>query len=152
MPECNRCPVLIRLQIMPKPIRTIAIIAHDGKKADMLAFAIQNRDALRRFELVATGTTGKLIEDKVGLSVHRYFSGPLGGDVQIAARVVTGEIHAVFFFVDPLDKHPHDPDIQTLMRACNVHNVPLATNPATAQFILSSEYLEEREPEVATPA
>lgn len=103
----------------------------------MVAFAIQNRSAISRFDLVATGTTGRLLEEKVGLKVHRYLSGPLGGDVQIAARVVTGEIDAVFFFVDPLDKHPHDPDIQTLMRACNVHNVPMATNPATAEFILS---------------
>ena len=122
--------------------RTIALIAHDGKKADMLAFAIQNRDQLRRFQLVATGTTGKLLEDKVGLRVHRYLSGPLGGDVQIAARVITGEVFAVFFFVDPLDKHPHDPDIQTLMRACNVHDVPLATNTATARLILSHHRVE----------
>jgi methylglyoxal synthase len=128
------------------PIRTIALIAHDGKKADMLAFAMQNRDALTGFQLVATGTTGKLIQDKVGLQVERVLSGPLGGDAQIAARVVTGDIHAVFFFVDPLDKHPHDPDIQTLMRACNVHNVPMATNAASANFILSARSMED-EPE-----
>ncbi len=132
---------------MKKQIRTLALIAHDGKKADMIAFAIQNRDLLSRFALVGTGTTGKLIQDKAGLPVERYLSGPFGGDVQIAARVVTGEIHAVFFFVDPLDKHPHDPDIQTLMRACNVHNVPMATNTATAQFILSSQYLHDSPPE-----
>ena len=129
---------------MKSDIRTIALVAHDGKKADMLAFAIQNREEIKKFELVATGTTGRLLEEKVGLKVHRYLSGPLGGDVQIASRVVTGEIHAVFFFVDPLDKHPHDPDIQTLMRACTVHNVPLATNPATAQFVLSANRLEDR--------
>lgn len=127
---------------MRENIRTIALIAHDGKKADMMAFAIQNKDVLKNFELIATGTTGKLLEDKVGLDVKRYLSGPLGGDVQIAAQVVTGEIHAVFFFVDPLDKHPHDPDIQTLLRSCNVHNVPLATNAATAQFVLSSQKVE----------
>jgi methylglyoxal synthase len=126
-------------------VQRIALIAHDGKKADMIAFAMDNRDLLRHFELVGTGTTGKLIEDKVGLSVRRFLSGPLGGDVQIAERVVVGEIHAVFFFVDPLDKHPHDPDIQTLLRACNVHNVPLATNVATAQFILSSRHLVQTE-------
>ena len=128
---------------MKKSRQTLAIIAHDGKKADMLAFAMQHREQLETFDLVATGTTGKLMEEKVGLHIHRYLSGPLGGDVQIAARVVVGDIHAVFFFVDPLDKHPHDPDIQTLMRACNVHNVPLATNAATARFILSSQYLIE---------
>ena len=116
------------------PSRTIALIAHDGKKADMIAFAMQNRERLSRFLLVATGTTGKLLHDKVGLEVVRYLSGPIGGDAQIAARVATGEIFAVFFFVDPLDRHPHDPDINTLLRACNVHNCPLATNPATAQM------------------
>ncbi len=126
---------------MTEHSRTIAMIAHDGKKADMIAFVIQNRDLLMHFNLVATGTTGKLIEDKTGLPVRRYLSGPLGGDAQIAARVVVGEIHAVFFFVDPLDKHPHDPDIQTLMRACNVHNVPLATNTATARYILTAKHL-----------
>jgi methylglyoxal synthase len=126
-----------------KPIRTIALIAHDGKKADMLAFAMQNRESLARFQLVATGTTGKLIQDKTGLEVERVLSGPLGGDVQIAARVVTGDIHAVVFFVDPLDKHPHDPDIQTLMRACNVHNVPMATNVASAAFIISARSMED---------
>lgn len=133
---------------MRDTIQTIALIAHDGKKADMMAFAIQNKDTLAGFELIGTGTTGKLLEDKVGLQVDRYLSGPLGGDVQIASRVVMGEIDAVFFFVDPLDKHPHDPDIQTLLRACNVHNVPLATNAATAQFILSSQTLTEQEPRV----
>lgn len=125
-----------------RELRNIALIAHDGKKADMIAFAMQNREALSQFQLVGTGTTGKLIEDKVGLPVRRVLSGPLGGDAQIAAEVVTGDIHAVFFFVDPLDKHPHDPDIQTLMRACNVHNVPMATNVATANFILSARFVE----------
>ena len=116
---------------------TIALIAHDGKKDELLAFAAAHRETLSGFSLIATGTTGKLLEDKIGLKVHRYLSGPLGGDVEIAARVVKGEVAAVFFFVDPLDKHPHDPDIQTLLRACNVHNVPLATNTATARLILS---------------
>ena len=134
---------------MRETIQTIALIAHDGKKADMMAFAIQNKEYLSQFELVATGTTGKLLEDKVGLKIERYMSGPLGGDVQIASRVVIGEIDAVFFFVDPLDKHPHDPDIQTLLRACNVHNVPLATNVATAHFILSSQTLVEQKPRLA---
>ncbi len=135
---------------MRESIQTIALIAHDGKKADMMAFAIQNKEVLGQFELIATGTTGKLLTDKVGLDVGRYLSGPLGGDVQIAALVVTGEIDAVLFFVDPLDKHPHDPDIQTLLRSCNVHNVPLATNAATAQYILSAQKLIEKEPRMAT--
>ena len=127
---------------MQPAIQTIALIAHDGKKADMVAFTIQHRELLEEFNLVGTGTTGKLLQDRTGLSIKRFMSGPLGGDVQIAERVVTGGVQAVVFFVDPLDKHPHDPDIQTLMRACNVHNVPLATNMATARFILNSHHLE----------
>jgi len=124
---------------MPK--KTIALVAHDGKKADMVAFATFNREKLNNFALVATGTTGSLLVTKVGLEVERLLSGPLGGDAQIAARVAQGEVDAVFFFVDPLDKHPHDPDIQTLLRACNVHDVPIATNVATADLIISEETL-----------
>lgn len=115
--------------------KTIAIVAHDGKKADMVAFATFNREKLAQFNLVATGTTGHLLVEKIGLEVECLLSGPLGGDAQIAARVSQGEVDAVFFFVDPLDKHPHDPDIQTLLRACNVHDVPIATNVATADLI-----------------
>ena len=121
--------------------RTLALIAHDGKKADMVAFALQHREMLDAYQLVATNTTGSILRDKASLEIHKYLSGPLGGDVQIAARVVAGEIYAVFFFVDPLAKHSHDPDIQTLLRACNVHNVPLATNAATASLILRSTSL-----------
>jgi len=121
--------------------KTVALIAHDGKKADMLAFVLQHRDVLERYELVATNTTGTLIEEKTGLRVHKMLSGPRGGDAQIASKVAEGEIEAVFFFVDPLGKHPHDPDIQTLMRICNVHDVALATNAATAEFVISKNAL-----------
>jgi methylglyoxal synthase len=117
----------------------LAIIAHDGKKADMVAFATFNRDRLRRCKIYATGTTGRLLSEKVGLSVEHVESGPLGGDIQIASRVVDGHLDAVVFIVDPLDKHPHDPDIQTLLRICNVRNVPLATNIATADILISSD-------------
>ena len=117
----------------------LAIIAHDGKKADLVAFATFNRQRLQRCELLATGTTGTLLVEKVGLNVERVESGPVGGDVQIASRIVAGEVDAVVFVVDPLDKHPHDPDIQTLLRICNVRNVPLATNIATADILISSE-------------
>jgi methylglyoxal synthase len=123
------------------PEKTIALIAHDGKKADMVAFATFNREKLMDFNLIATATTGRLLIEKVGLDVEYLLSGPYGGDAQIAARVAQGEVDAVFFFVDPLDKHPHDPDIQTLLRACNVHNVPIATNVATADLIISDEAL-----------
>ncbi|MBL8116147.1 MAG: methylglyoxal synthase [Anaerolineae bacterium] len=121
--------------------KTLALIAHDGKKADMVAFALSNKEVLQRYELVATRTTGQLLRDKCGLSVHQMLSGPLGGDAQIAAQVAEGKIEAVFFFVDPLTANPHDPDIQGLLRICNVHNVPLATNAATAKFIISTQAL-----------
>lgn len=122
---------------------TIALIAHDGKKADLISFAHKHVDLLSRFRLVATGTTGKMIQDQLDLDVHRFLSGPLGGDVQIAARIVEGDIYGVIFFVDPLDKHPHEPDIQTLLRACNVHNVPLATNAATARLLLATDTVDD---------
>jgi methylglyoxal synthase len=121
--------------------KTLALISHDGKKADMVAFAIQYKHVLERYELVATGTTGGLIAQKSGLNVIRMLSGPHGGDAQIAAMVAEGKIEAVFFFVDPLTMQPHDPDIQGLLRICNLKNVPLATNPATAEFIISARAL-----------
>jgi methylglyoxal synthase len=121
--------------------KTIALIAHNGKKADMVAFATFNREKLSRYHLIATGTTGKMLQEKVGLEVERMLSGPLGGDAQIAARVAEGKVAGVIFLLDPLDKHPHEPDIQTLLRVCNVHNVPLATNIATADLIISQEAL-----------
>jgi methylglyoxal synthase len=122
-------------------MKTIALIAHDGKKADMVAFATFNREKLAAYHLIATETTGKLLRDKVGLDVEILLSGPLGGDAQIAARVAQGEVAGVIFFVDPLNAHPHDPDIQGLLRVCNVHNVPLATNVATADLIVSGQAL-----------
>jgi methylglyoxal synthase len=121
--------------------KTLAMIAHDGKKADMVAFATYNREKLKNYNLIATGSTGKLLQEKVGLEVECLQSGPYGGDAQIAARVAEGQVDGVFFLVDPLDKHPHDPDIQTLLRACNVHNVPIATNIATADLIISGNAL-----------
>ena len=124
----------------------VAIIAHDGKKADLVAFATFNRDRLAEFQLVATSSTGRLLADKVGLDVECLESGPVGGDVQIANRVVEGQIEAVVFMVDPLDKHPHEPDIQTLLRICNVCNVPLATNTATADALIASPLLRELQP------
>ena len=123
----------------PNPNRkTLALISHDGKKADMVAFVMDHRERLLDFALVATKTTGALIEEKTGLAVRCMFSGPYGGDAQIAALVAEGRVNAVFFFLDPLGKHPHDPDIQGLLRICNVHNVPLATNIATAVLLINA--------------
>lgn len=121
--------------------KTVALIAHDGKKDDMIAFAKEHKDVLSRYDLIATGTTGRLLQEEVGLNVTRMLSGPIGGDAQIAAQVAEGKIEAVFFFIDPLGKHPHDPDINSLLRICNVHNVPLATNAATAAYVISTKAL-----------
>ena len=118
--------------------RTLALIAHDNKKVDLVAWATYNRGTLRVFALVATRQTARLLRDKVGLEVEPLLSGPEGGDAQIAARAATGSVDAVFFFVDPLSAQPHDPDIRALLRVCNVHNVPLATNLATADLIIAA--------------
>ena len=114
---------------------TIAIIAHDGKKAEMVQFLLDHKPFVKSAKLVATGTTGSHAE-RSGLTVEKVLSGPLGGDAQIAAWTAEGRVDAVIFFRDPLDKHPHEPDVQMLMRICDVHNIPLATNPATAKLIL----------------
>jgi methylglyoxal synthase len=120
--------------VTPDPI--LALIAHDRQKDDLQAFCLRHRDLLRHCDLIATGTTGQRVMEATGLAVTRYLSGPLGGDAQIAARVAVGEVAAVIFLVDPLNAHPHEPDIQGLLRVCNVHNVPLATNLATAELVL----------------
>ncbi|MEO8395589.1 MAG: methylglyoxal synthase [Chloroflexota bacterium] len=126
---------------MTQPTKTLALIAHDNKKDEMIAFALRHKAVLERYHLIATGTTGGLLSEKVGLTITRMLSGPMGGDAQIAAQVAEGKVAAVFFFIDPLGKHPHDPDINSLLRICNVHNVPLATNPSTAAFIISAQAL-----------
>ncbi len=121
---------------MKKMKKVLALIAHDGKKADMVAFVKDNLELFKGFDIVATSTTGKHLQ-LAGLKVKRLLSGPLGGDAQIAAMVATGKCNAVIFMRDPLGMHPHDPDISSLLRICDVHNVPLATNPATAELIVS---------------
>lgn len=121
--------------------KTVALIAHDNKKETMIAFVQHHQDVLSRYKLVATGTTGKLISERTGLTVNRVLSGPMGGDAQISAMVAEGRIAAVFFFIDPLDKHPHDPDINSLLRICNVHDVPLATNSSTAEILIGARLL-----------
>ncbi|MFV5685999.1 methylglyoxal synthase [Flavobacterium sp. GB2R13] len=117
----------------------IAIIAHDGKKADLVQFLEKNKAILQeeKIHLIATGTTGGKAENS-GFKVTKMLSGPLGGDAQIAARVAEGKTQMVFFFKDPLSSHPHEADINMLIRVCDVHNVPLATNEATAQLLLNA--------------
>lgn len=116
----------------------IALIAHDRKKDDLLAFVARHRAVFARHELVATGTTGGLIAERTGLDVHCYLSGPLGGDQQIGSEVALGRIHAVFFLRDPLTSHPHEPDVSALLRLCDVQGVPVATNIATAEWLVAA--------------
>ncbi|HEX7497874.1 MAG TPA: methylglyoxal synthase [Candidatus Limnocylindrales bacterium] len=130
----------------------LALIAHDGRKADLVAFATYNRDRLAGFDLVATATTGDLLIEKVGLQCKKVLSGPHGGDAQIAAMVAEGMVKAVVFLVDPLTSHPHDPDIQTVLRVCNVHNVPIATNVAAADLFVACELLAPHESVAAVGA
>ena len=117
--------------------KKIALIAHDGKKAEMVSFILQHKKYLADHNFVATGTTGSHIEN-AGFEVEKLLSGPVGGDAQIAAMLATDQVSMVIFFRDPLDKHPHEPDVQMLMRLCDVHNIPLATNPATAELCIRS--------------
>ena len=121
--------------------KALALIAHDKKKADLIAFAKDHRELLARFPIVATGTTGKMLQQKAGLEVERVQSGPLGGDLQIGARIAEDRILAVVFFRDPLTAQPHEPDVSALMRICDVHDVPLATNLAAAEAVVA--WLEE---------
>lgn len=116
----------------------LALIAHDKKKAEMVTFVLRHRELLTRFQLVATGTTGQVIAEATGLPVERMLSGPYGGDQQIGGMVARGDIDAVIFLRDPLTAQPHEPDITALLRVCDVHNVPLATNRATAEMVLFS--------------
>ncbi len=113
----------------------IALISHNGKKPEMVNFVLKNKKLFEGIELFGTGTTGGHIEN-AGFKITKLLSGPLGGDAQIAAMVAEKKLDAVIFFRDPMDKHPHEPDVQMLMRLCDVHNIPLATNPATAQYLL----------------
>lgn len=115
----------------------IAVIAHDGKKADMVSFVMKRLDFFKKdeVELVGTGTTGTMIQH-AGLNVELVASGPMGGDAEIGAMVTKGEVDCVLFFRDPLDKHPHDVDISMLMRLCDVHDIPLATNYKSAHIMI----------------
>ncbi len=130
---------LIKLTIDKR--KTIALIAHDGKKDDMMTWCIENKHLLEKHNLVGTGTTAGLISKKVGLDVKGYHSGPLGGDQQVGAEVVNGNIDMIIFFADPLEAQPHDPDIRALLRIAMVYDIPMANNKATADFVLTSSYM-----------
>lgn len=114
----------------------IALIAHDKKKEEIIEFSKKYKDVLAKYELVATGTTGKKISEATGLEVKRYLSGPYGGDQQLGGRIAEGKIDLVIFFTDPLTAQPHEPDVSALLRVCNVHNVAVVTNVKTAEIVI----------------
>lgn len=123
-------------------MKTIALIAHDKKKEDMVLFVQKHLPILQKHNLVATATTGKLIKANTGLDVTTYLSGPLGGDMQIGALIASQSIDIVIFLRDPLTAQPHEPDITALLRVCDVHNVPVATNECCGHMLLAAMHIQ----------
>lgn len=123
--------------------KTIALIAHDGKKREMIEWCAENQDILKNHFLCGTGTTARLVAEKTGLPVKGYNSGPLGGDQQIGAKIVEGNIDFVIFFSDPLEAQPHDPDVKALLRIAQVYDIPIANNRATADFLIHSTLMNQ---------
>ncbi len=119
-------------------MKRIALIAHDNKKAEIVSWAMQKKDLLANYELCGTGHTAQLISDATGLNVEKFLPGPMGGDQQVGANVAERKIDAVIFFWDPLSAQPHDPDVKALLRIAVVYDIPIATNKATADCIITS--------------
>ncbi|XDD49550.1 methylglyoxal synthase [Leptospira sp. WS92.C1] len=118
--------------------KSIALVAHDNRKNDLVEWVKTHRETLSRHHLFGTGTTGKLINEKAELPVYRFLSGPLGGDQQIGAKIAEGDLDIVIFFWDPLTAQPHDPDVKALLRIAVLYNIPMACNRSTADYMISS--------------
>lgn len=131
------------LDMTIKKQKNIALIAHDGKKQEMLKWCEDNKEILQKHKLSGTGTTARMIADYTGLQVKGYNSGPLGGDQQIGAKIVEGRIDMVIFFSDPLAAQPHDPDVKALLRIAQVYDIPIANNIATADFLIHSALMDK---------
>lgn len=123
--------------------KNIALIAHDSKKRELIAWCDANKEVLKKHFLCGTGTTARMITEATGLPVRGYNSGPLGGDQQIGAKIVEGRVDFVIFFSDPLAAQPHDPDVKALLRIAQVYDIPIANNKATADFMITSKYMDE---------
>lgn len=123
--------------------KRIAIVAHDNRKDELVEFLMQYKETLKNHTLCGTGTTSRLVSEKIGLEVYGYLSGPLGGDLQIGAKIATNEIDLLIFFWDPLEAQPHDPDVKALLRISVLYDIPIITNEMTGKYLFNSDLLSQ---------
>ena len=122
--------------------KTIALVAHDSRKNDLIQWTLEHKDKLTKYNICATGTTGRLLEEKLGINIHKYLSGPIGGDFQIGTAIVEGSVDMLIFFWDPLESMAHDPDIKALLRIATLYNIPMACNQTSADYFINSSLMD----------